>query len=236
MTEWKARRFWKEAQVAETGTGYTVHLDGRPVRTPAKRAMDLPTRAMAEAMATEWDAQEDEIAPLTMPVTRSANAALDKVALQRDEVVEMLAAYGETDLLCYRAEGPDALAARQAEHWDPMLDWAADTLGARLVLIEGVMPRPQPEESLAKLHSVLNRQSDFELAASHDLIAISGSLVLGLAAAADVAPPDRVWELSRLDERWQEEQWGIDEEAREVEAVKRAAFLHAHRFLHLARG
>ncbi len=236
MTEWKARRFWKEAQVAETDTGYTVHLDGRPVRTPAKRAMDLPTRAMAEAMAAEWDAQEDEIAPLTMPVTRSANAALDKVAHQHDEVVAMLAAYGETDLLCYRAESPEALAARQAARWDPMLDWAAETLGARLVLTRGVMPSPQPQDSLDRLHATLNRQSNFELAASHDLIAISGSLVLGLAAGADVAPPDEIWELSRLDERWQEEQWGVDDEAREVEAVKRDAFLHAHRFLKLARG
>ena len=133
MTGWKRKRFWKQARVVADGDGFAVELDGRPVRTPAKAALRLPGRAMAQAIAAEWDAQEDEIAPATMPFTRTANAAIDKVTPQRAEVAAMLAAYGDSDLLCYRADRPAELVRRQAESWDPALDWAATALGARRV-------------------------------------------------------------------------------------------------------
>ena len=129
MSEWKPKRFWTASAVVATDGGFTVELDGRRVRTPAKAALVLPTRAMAEAVAREWDAQEKEIDPATMPFTRSANAAIDKVQHQHAEVADMLSDYGDSDLLCYRATHPEALIERQRREWDPALDWAAETLG-----------------------------------------------------------------------------------------------------------
>ncbi len=230
MTEWKAKRFWKEAAVVEDEGGYGIRLDGRPVRTPAKAAMIVPTRPLAEAVAAEWDAQEDLIQPGTMPVTRSANAAIDKVRHQHAEVADMLAGYADTDLLCYRADSPDSLVQRQAEAWDPLLDWAEARYGARLVPVAGVMHRPQEAGALAQFSAEVHAMDNFTLTAFHDFVGLSGSLVIGLAAQEEARPAEDLWELSRLDERWQEEQWGIDEEARAVEAVKRAEFLHAKRF------
>ena len=148
MSDWKAKRFWKAADVAETNHGFTVHLDGRAVKTPAKAPLVVPTRAMAQAIAKEWDAQDGLIAPDTMPVTRAANAAIDKVTHQHDEVAQMIAGYGDTDLLCYRADSPVELVARQAAAWDPLLDWAADTLEARLKPVTGIMHSPQDRKSV----------------------------------------------------------------------------------------
>ncbi|QFT82793.1 ATP12 chaperone protein [Roseovarius sp. THAF27] len=230
MSEWKAKRFWKEAAVVEDEGGYGIRLDGRAVRTPAKAAMIVPTRALAEAVAAEWDAQEDLIQPGTMPVTRSANAAIDKVRHQHAEVADMLAGYADTDLLCYRADSPDSLVRWQAEAWDPLLDWAEARYGARLVSVAGVMHRPQEAGALAQFSAEVHAMDNFTLTAFHDLVGLSGSLVIGLAALEEARPAEDLWELSRLDERWQEEQWGIDDEARAVEAVKRAEFLHAKRF------
>lgn len=233
MSEWKAKRFWKEATVVEESGGYAVRLDGRPVKTPAKRPLILPTRAMSEAVAAEWDAQEGEIKPHLMPVTRTANSAIDKVVPQHPEVADMLAAYGDSDLLCYRAERPEALVARQEEHWDPMLDWGAEVLGARLEPRTGVMHAPQDPEALAVLSARTHALDAFELAAFHDLVSLSGSLILGFAAALDARPADRIWEISRLDEIWQAEQWGKDDEAEAQAEIKRASFLHAHRMFTL---
>lgn len=132
MSEWEMKRFWTNVSVDQADTGHRVLLDGRKVRTPAKAELILPTQAMAQAVAEEWDAQSDVLDPRNMPCTRSANAAIDRVVPQIAEVAEMLAAYGDSDLLCYRADSPQALVARQAESWDPALDWAAEALGARL--------------------------------------------------------------------------------------------------------
>lgn len=230
MTGWKRKRFWKQARVVADGDGFAVELDGRPVRTPAKAALRLPGRAMAQAIAAEWDAQEDEIAPATMPFTRTANAAIDKVTPQRAEVAAMLAAYGDSDLLCYRADRPAELVRRQAESWDPALDWAATALGARLVPVQGVIHQPQNPQALERLAARVEAMDPFRLAAFHDLVSLTGSLVLGFAAAQDWRDPEAIWQLSRLDERWQEAQWGVDEEAREMAEAKRLAFLHAKRF------
>ncbi|TCP60399.1 chaperone required for assembly of F1-ATPase [Rhodovulum bhavnagarense] len=235
MVEWAPKRFWKTTEVVGTEGGFTVHLDGRPVKTPAKAAFVVPTRAMAEAAATEWDAQGDLINPLTMPVTRSVNAALDKVATQKAEVVALIAAYGESDLLCHRADTPAELAARQAQAWDPLLDWAGTALDARLNVICGVLPCPQPDATLAALRAQVSGQDIFCLTALYDLVGLSGSLVIGLAAIHAVAPIERLWEISRIDETWQEEQWGVDTEAAEAAGLKRRDFLHARRFYDLAR-
>lgn len=236
MSEWKLKRFWTDAGADEAPgeAGFRVLLDGRPVRTPAKALLAVPTRDMALAIAAEWDAQEEKIDPTTMPMTRAANAAIDKVAVQHAEVADMLAAYGDSDLLCYRADGPEALVARQATAWDPALDWAATELGARLEVFAGVIHAPQPPEALARLSARVHGFSPFQLAAFHDLVSLSGSLVLGFAAAADWREAEAIWTMSRIDEDWQEEQWGHDEEAAEAADIKRRAFLDAKRFFDLA--
>lgn len=234
MSEWKQKRFWTDVNVDKDEGGYAVTLDGRRIKTPAKAALLLPSREMAEAVAGEWVAQEEEIDPRGMPFTRSANAAIDKVRTQHAEVADMLADYGDADLLCYRADSPQELVARQAEAWDPALDWAAEALGARLEPRSGVIHAPQEPQALERLRAQVHALDDFQLAAFHDLVSLSGSLVLGFAAAQGWREAETLWQLSRLDERWQEEQWGVDDEAAAVEAFKRAEFLHAKAFYDFA--
>ncbi len=230
MSDWKPKRFWKTSAVVETDGGFTVELDARRVKTPAKAALILPTIKMAQAVAEEWDAQDKVVDPATMPFTRSANAAIDKVAIQHAEVADMLADYGDSDLLCYRATHPQALVSRQAQAWDPLLAQAADALGARLAPVAGVLHKPQPAEAIATLRYRVHELGAFQLAAFHDLVSLSGSLILGFAAAQGWRDADEIWQISRLDEIWQAEQWGDDEEAMQAAEVKRSAFLHAKRF------
>jgi len=233
VSGWKAKRFWSAATVEPCDGGFTVRLDARPVKTPAKAALVVPSQALAQAIADEWMAQTGPVRPDTMPFTRAANSALDKVAVQREEVISLLAAYGETDLLCYRATGPMALIDRQAAQWDPLLHWAATDLDAPLRAVAGVMHIAQPPASLARLRARMEAQSDFELAAFYDLVAITGSLVLALAVSHARLDGDAAWQLSRIDETWQAEQWGRDDEAAAQEALKKAALLQAERFYRL---
>lgn len=230
MSAWKAKRFWKSATAEACEGGFTVKLDGRAVKTPAKRLLAVPTLAMAQAIAAEWDAQQGLVKPDTMPVTRAANSALDKVAEQFDEVAELLIAYGDSDLLCYRATGPQGLIGRQAAGWDPLLDWAAKSLGAPLTVTAGIVHQPQPKASLDVLATLVRAYSPFQMAAFHDLVAISGSLVLAIAVTRGRLTADEAWSLSRIDETWQAELWGVDDEAALLEATKRAALLDAARF------
>lgn len=235
MTAWTAKRFWTQATATPCDGGFTVHLDSRPVRTPAKAPLILPTRALAAAIAAEWDAQTGLVTPATMPFTRTANSAIDKVAPQFDEVVAIVAAYGGSDLLCYRAPEPQPLIDRQSAAWDPLLHWSAVTLGAPLVATAGVMHIRQDPASLAALSAAVAALSPFQLAAFHDLVALSGSLVLALALTHRHIDAETAWTLSRIDETWQVELWGTDDEAAELTAIKREAFLHADRFFGLCR-
>ena len=235
MSEWKKKRFWTDVTAQQEADGWTVHLDGRLVKTPAKVTLMLPTAALAQAVVAEWEAQDGEIDPNSMPFTRSANAAIDKVATQHYEVAEMLAAYGDADLLCYRAESPKELVERQCAIWDPYLDWAAETLGARLHPRTGVIHESQDIAALATLSKHVHALTAFELAAFHDLVSLSGSLVLGFAAAQDLHPAPIIWAASRVDEIWQEEQWGEDEEAQNVAEIKKASFLQAKAFMDVTR-
>jgi len=231
MSEWTKKRFWKTTEVQPGAGGFVVCLDGRPVRTPAKQALALPSRALALMVAAEWEAQSARIDPETMPATRMANLALDRIEARFDEVVDMIAAYGGSDLLCYRADAPEALVRRQAQGWDPLLDWAARRFDAPLQVTRGVMPIAQPPASLRQLRAAVAAQARFHICALHDLVALSGSLVIGLAARERFAPPEALWALSRIDEDWQSEQWGEDEEALVTAARRRAGFLHATAFL-----
>lgn len=234
MAEWTQKRFWTKATAAESGGGFEVLLDERPLRTPLKAPLVVPTLALAQAIATEWDAQVEVVKPLTMPFTRSANAAIDKVGPQHAEVAELVAEYGGSDLICYRAEGPDGLVARQAAHWDPLLDWAGQDLGAPLFSVVGVMHVAQSENSLSVLKQYVSAMTPFELVAFHDLVSLSGSLIIGLAATRNLMPTETLWQISKVDETWQAEQWGRDEEAEELAETKRLAFFHAQSFFKLA--
>jgi len=235
MSGWAKKRFWTQASVAPQDVGFAVLLDGRTVCTPLKTALVLPTQAFARAVADEWAAQTDEIDPLSMPFTRAANAALDKVAPQRAELCDMLASYGGTDLLCYRATGPEGLIQRQAQGWDAHLDWAARRYEAPLQVTHGVLPVEQPQDSLARLRAALDPLSVFELTGLHDLVTISGSLVLALAVSEGILSAEDAFDLSRIDEHWQIDQWGKDEEAAETEAAKRTDFLRAKVVMDLSR-
>ena len=232
MTEWTAKRFWTDTVVEATADGHRILLDGRAVKSPGKRELIMPSAAMAEAARLEWEAQQDVIDPTTMPVTRSVNSALDQTAPQREAVIDMLAAYAETDLLCHRASHPATLAARQAEAWDPMLAWALQQFDAPLVVTEGILPQDQDPESLARLRRAVSQYGNFGLTALYDLIGISGSIVIGLAVADGALSAPEGWHISRIDEDHQIAQWGADEEAEAVAATRRAAFLHAAQFIY----
>ena len=234
MSEITPKRFWQSTLVIPEGDGFAIALDKRRVKTPAKAALILPTRAMADAVAVEWDAQDNKIDPATMPVTRSANAAIDKVQHQHAEVADMLAAYGDSDLLCYRAEGPEALVARQTAQWDPALDWAVKKLNVRLDPRVGVVHKGQDDKALNTLTKMVHTMTSFQLAGFHDLVSMSGSLILGFSVIHSWKPADSIWEMSRLDEAWQLEQWGQDDEADEMAEIKRQAFLHAARFYEMS--
>ncbi len=234
MSILKQKRFWKQATTTPRDGGFGVLLDKRAVNTPNKTPLILPTLKMAEAIAAEWDAQPGKIDPLTMPVTRGANSAIDKVAPQQAEVVAELSQYGGTDLLCYRAAEPVELVTIQAAKWDPILDWAATEFGTRLNVCEGVMHVVQDPTLLAKMHSEVESFDNFALAGVHDLVGISGSLILALGVTRGALSPDDAWLLSRVDEHWQAELWGADEEASAHEALKKTAFLNAARFYKLS--
>jgi len=235
MSDWKPKRFWKTARAVACDGGFTVLLDARSVKTPAKADLTVPTMALAEAIALEWDAQGEFLDPGSMPVTRGANAAIDKVSIQRAEVIALLADYGDSDLLCYRAAGPEELIAKQAAGWDPMLEWAAQTLDAQLQVGQGVMHVAQDPKALDRLTAQVAAFDDFALAAAHDLISLSGSLVLALAVTSAALAPEDAWVLSRIDEDWQIAQWGVDDEAEVAALIKRTAFLDAARFYRLSR-
>lgn len=235
MSEWKARRFWKTAGIRDSGDGWEVALDERPLRTPGKLPLILPTQALAQAVAAEWDAQADVIDPTTMPMTRSANSAIERVTPQFDEVAAMLAEYGGTDLLSYRAHEPDALVQAQARGWDPLIDWAATQLRAPLRVTHGVLPVPQDAAVLLKLRAEVAGLDVFGLTALHDLVTLPGSLILGLAVVRGRLDADQAHALSRIDEEFQADRWGRDEEADAAATARLQALRHSQAFWTLSR-
>lgn len=232
MSEWQLRRFWSTVTYeAVADGGWVVRLDERTLHTPAKAPLILPTPALAAAIAAEWAAQDGLVEPARMPLTRMANAAVDKVVSHQAAVAAQVATYGETDLLCYRATGPAALVAQQAAAWDPMLEWAAQALVAPLQITTGVMARPQPPETIARLTAEVARLDPFQLAAIHELVAITGSLILGLAICHEHINADTAWSAATVDEAWQAAHWGADPEAAAVAAERKNMLLAAAQFL-----
>ncbi|WP_454916126.1 ATP12 family chaperone protein [Xanthobacter sediminis] len=216
----RPRRFYTEARVGEAEGGFTVLLDGRPVRTPARGLLKVPTRALAEALAQEWDAQATEIDPFSMPLTRLVNVALDRVAAEAPAVREEVVRYAGTDMLFYRAEGPAGLVERQALHWNPVLAWAREAHGAPFFLAEGVCHVAQPEDSLARV-AALVPQAALPLAAVHVMTSLTGSALLALAVAQGVIDADTAWQAAHVDEDWNRELWGEDEMATARRAARR---------------
>lgn len=235
MAEWKARRFWKAAHIRAAEDGWEVLLDDRPLRTPGKQPLILPTEPLARAIADEWDAQTDLIDPLSMPLTRAANSAIEKVTPQRAAVAEMLADYGGTDLLCYRAEEPESLIRSQADGWDPLIDWSATELRAPLRITHGVIPVPQDAASLARLRAAVDGLDVFGLTALHDLVTLPGSLILGLAVINGRISADDAHALSRIDDEYQAERWGRDEDSDVAAAGRLEAMRSAERLWTLSR-
>ena len=232
---WTPRRFWTATAIRPAPGGWEVALDDRPLRTPGKQPLVLPTRPLSEAVAVEWDAQGAVIAPATMPLTRAANSAIERVRPQFAAVAAGLAAYGATDLLSYRAEAPEALARAQARGWDPLIDWAATVLGAPLRITHGVIPVPQDPAALSRLQAEVVSLDAFGLTALHDLVTLPGSLVLGLAVIRDRLSAAEAHALSRIDEEYQAGIWGRDDEAEAAAAARLEAMGLAERLWRLSR-
>jgi chaperone required for assembly of F1-ATPase len=224
------KRFYKEASV---GADREVLLDGKPVRTPGRAPLALPNARLADAIADEWNAQGETIDPRAMKLTGLANAAIDRIAPAPESFAAGLAVYGESDLLCYRAAGPAPLVARQTEHWDPILDWAGARYDIAFEVTAGITHKPQPPETIARLAAAVATRDPFELAGLSPLVTISGSLVIALALAEGAIGLDPAWAAASLDEQWQVDQWGEDEEAVKALAGRCADFTAASRFLSL---
>ena len=234
MPEWKQKRFWKNVHVVFSEAGYLIKLDDKILKTPAKRQMVLPTEALAKKVASEWDEQVEEIDPTTMPFTKSANAALDKVSEQFEEVSSLLGEYGDTDLLYYRADSPPELQKRQKIGWDPIVKWAENTFKVKINCGTGIVYIPQNEQMFSEIRIKISNLSIFELTAFYDMVSITGSLILGLAIINGRLSAEKAYQLSRLDELWQLEQWGDDEEAQAASNLKNAAILHSEEFFALS--
>lgn len=207
------KRFYKEAEVSAVEGGFLVTLDGRPVRTPARNVLMTPWRELSQAVAAEWAAQVDVINPATMPLTRIINSAVDGVAREPEAVRAEVVKYSGSDLLVYRAEGPERLVSRQSEIWDPVLAWARDDLGARFVLAEGVMFVEQPETAVQAVDAALEGLDVYRLAALNVATTLSGSALLALALLRGRLDVHEVWAAAHVDEDWTNEMWGSDDEA-----------------------
>ena len=228
------KRFYKEAGHAAAGGGFSVTLDGKPIRTPSGRHVVAPTSAIAEAIAAEWNAQGETINPLTMPLTRFANSVAE-VGERVDAVADDVANYLGSDLLFYRAGYPEALVAKEAAHWDPIVFWAAETLGAHFILAEGINHVRQPDAAIAAARAALPGDP-WSIAALHVVTTLTGSALLALALAHGVRDADQVWAAAHVDEDWNAEQWGTDEEAVRVREARLVDFRAAVQILKAVAG
>jgi chaperone required for assembly of F1-ATPase len=217
------KRFYTNAGVGETDGCFTVTLDGKPIKTPSGRTVIVPVRSLAETIAVEWNAQGEFIAPLTMPVTRFANSVVQGVVDNAPAVADDVAKYFASDLLFYRAGHPEGLVAREARHWDPVLFWARDALGAHFILAEGVMHVRQPDQAITAARGALPNDP-WAIAALHLITTLTGSALLALALFHGAIDPDQAWAAAHVDEDWNAEKWGVDEEVAGRKAAKLVDF------------
>jgi chaperone required for assembly of F1-ATPase len=224
------KRFYTHAGFVESPGGFAITLDDKPIRTPSGRSVVAPTRTIADAIVAEWEAQKESIDPLTMPMTRFANSVVDAVVDRVEAVTEDLAKYFQSDLLFYRAGDPEALVAREATHWDPILFWAADALGAHFILAEGIVHVRQPDSAIAAARAALP-DDPWSIAALHVITTLTGSALLALALLRGVIDQDQAWAAAHVDEDWNIEQWGVDEEVAARRAGRLVDFKAAARIL-----
>ncbi|HKY80122.1 MAG TPA: ATP12 family protein [Sphingobium sp.] len=229
------KRFYKDVAVVAADECFEIRLDGRPVRTPARAALALPNARLAEAIAQEWRGQGDMIDPRSMPFTGLANGAIDQIEPNRESFAAGIAHYGESDLLCYRAEGPAALIEREAAAWDPLLAWAEQRYDVTFRVTQGIIPVAQPAETLERLSAIVASYDAFSLAGLSTLVTLSGSLICGLALMDGGHDPETIWAASEIDEAWEMEQWGEDAEATARSVRREEEFLTAHDFCEFAR-
>lgn len=227
------RRFYKEVSVATVEGGHVIRLDGKDLRSPAKHPLLLPTRALADAIAAEWQAQTEKIQPATMPLMQLAATAVDRVMPARETIIADVAGYAGTDLVCYRAEEPPALVQRQAHHWDPLIDWLRRRYDVSLVVTAGIVAVSQPPATLAVLTRRVAAFPDFALAAFASLVGATGSLVIALALADGEITPEQAAHAAQLDELFQTERWGADAEAVERRVAQLGDLVAGKRFLDL---
>ena len=229
------KRFYREARLAAADRGFVVTLDHKPVRTPARSELVVPYISLGEAIAAEWAGQGETVEPATLQLTRLANTAIDLVALKRDQVADEVAGYGATDLLCYRADGPEDLAQRQDEAWRPLLDWLEARYGVSLAVTRSIRPQTQKPEALDAIRTAVEAYGDFPLAGLHAATAATGSVVIGLAVGEGCLSGAAAFDASQLDETYQIEQWGEDAEATKRRDGLRRDIVAAARFLDLCR-
>ena len=227
------KRFWTKAEVVDADGRFGIALDGRRVKTPARADMVVPTSMLADAIAAEWNGSGDTVDPRSMPLTGLANAAIDQIAPDKEGYAAGIASYGESDLFCYRAEGPEALVRWQSESWDVLLEWARRRYDVDFVCQTGVMHVPQPEDTVRMLRHAVATLDMFQLAGLSPLVTIGGSLVAALAVLEEMMPAETAWEAVSLDDRWQLEEWGDDLEARAALDARRRDFLAGALFLEL---
>jgi chaperone required for assembly of F1-ATPase len=227
------RRFWKIARIVPVESGFAVRLDERPVKTPMRAELILPNATMASAVLAEWDAVGEKIDPAIMPITGLANAAIDRIAADRAGFVDAIAAYGESDLFCYRAAEPDELANRQAHIWGRYLRWAQARYFVTFTVVTGIMHEPQPIPTLVRLKEAVAALSNWQLAAASKMVPITGSLVALLALVESEVTASNLWPDLVLDELWQEEKWGADDFALKNRRDRETDFMSAARFLDL---
>ena len=227
------KRFYKSVSIASGDEGFAVHLDGKPLKTPARVPLVLPNKKLAEVIAEEWRGQGDELDMTAMPLTRLAFAALDIAPKQRAAMIEHLLGFGRSDLLSYRAETPEAMIARQAAAWDPLLEWLADTHGAKLAVTAGIRHVAQPHDAIAALERAIGALNDHELTALHVAATITGSLTIALALLADRIDAAQAFDAAHVDEHFQAEHWGRDEAAEARRSRLKSELEAAERFLRL---
>lgn len=226
------RRFYRQASVSAAAP-FHILLDGRAIKTPAKRALVLPTIAAAEAVADEWTVQGERINPATMPLTRFANTAIDAVADTLAAVAADIVSYAGRDLLCYRAEAPTELSSAQSAKWDHVVDWVHKSCDARFTVVAGIMPVDQPETALNAIAAALKPHDAFKLTALHVMTTLTGSALLAVAQAKGAISAEDAWAAAHVDEDYQIALWGEDYEARDRRARRTAEFMAACRFLRL---
>ncbi|MBB3763091.1 ATP12 family chaperone protein [Sphingomicrobium lutaoense] len=227
------KRFWKEASREPQDDGHVILLDGRKVMTPAKRELVVPTGTLADAIVEEWQSAGEKVDPAAMPMTGLANAAIDRVMPDRQAFAAGLSRFAESEMCCYRADQPDALVERQAASWDRLIDWAQARYDIHFTVTSGVMHVAQPETTLDRLASAVGSEDAFHLAGLSPLVTAGQSLLVALAVRHGELSPEEGWKASQIEEDWQIEHWGEDEEARKASEARRRDFLNGARFLSL---